>query len=251
MLRQTDNCAHASRWRAKTGPVALLCTGLLLCVLCVPVRWSAPLAFASVLLAAFAGAGLPLRCFLRALAVPFGFIVVGAAALAVGIDWKAGGRLVLSEEGLGRAVETSLRAFSASSVLVLLAHTVPVGRLLGLLRRLRVPESLLDLMHLTYRNLFLLEEARESIVRAQENRLGYSSPSRAFRSSAGAGASLFVRSLQRARRMEQALAARCYDGSFRVLEAQDESGPLEWAAAGALPLAIAAASYFFERTFAP
>lgn len=238
MLRQTDNCAHSSRWKLKTGPATLFCGGLVVCVFLAPVRASAPLVLGTVVLAALVGARVSARCFLRSLAVPFGFISAGALALALGVEREGGFRIVVSAAGLRTAADTSLRALAASSAMVLYAHTVPIGRLIGLLRRLKVSESLLDLMHLSYRNLFLLEETRESLVRAQDNRLGYSNPARSLRSGGQAGAALFMRAFDRAARLERGLSARAYDGTFQVLERRDETRRADWLLALGVPFLL-------------
>lgn len=122
---------------------------------------------------------------------------------------------------------------------------MPLARQAALSRRLGLPESLVDLMALVYRMLFLLEESRETIQQTQANRLGYRTVRLALRSVAMAGSGLFQRSMSRARSMERGLAARGYDGRLRVLLSPDRSRPRDYLVAVLVPAALAGAILLF------
>lgn len=243
MLRVVDSCACANRWRAHSEAVALFCCGLMLCVLLAPPLRAAPVVAGMALLAALAGARVPARDYLRALLVPVAFLVTSAAALSVSVTWNHGPHLAYSPAGAHTALEAGLRAFAAISVTMLFAFTVPFPQWLALLRRLHTPESLLDLILVTYRTIFLLDDGLASIVRAQTGRLGYRDARRAHRSVSLAAGALFLRSLNQARRLERGLAARNYSGRLTVLLPPSATRARHLTLALAVPALVAAAAF--------
>ena len=100
------------------------------------------------------------------------------------------------------------RSLAALAALLGLVLTTPLPALLGLLRRLRCPDVLLDLMVLCYRMLFVFSAAMNDIATAQRARLGYTSAGLARRSLGLLAANLTVQVWQRARSLHQAALAR-------------------------------------------
>lgn len=244
MLRRVDIAAHDSRWRAKPGPVALFCAGLMALVLLLPPWPAAPLVLGVAIAAAGRGR-VPIGLFLRLLGTPLGFAAVGGFALAVSVHWHEGLHWTLSSEGLHTGLCVAARAVAAAGVTLLFALTVPLARQVALGRRLGLSEALINLVLVTYRMLFLLEESRETILRTQTNRLGYRTARLALRSTALAGGGLFRRALARSQAMERGLAARGYDGRLRVLLSPDRSRPRDYLSALLVPGALAGAILLF------
>ncbi|MGC4066462.1 MAG: energy-coupling factor transporter transmembrane component T [Polyangiaceae bacterium] len=157
-----------------------------------------------------------------------------------------GGGFVYDAAGANVAFSSALRALGALSVTALLALTVPVAELLDVLRRLRVPEASLDLLHVTYRSLFVLDDASNRILRAQRNRAGYGRKSGALSTVALALSALFRHTLHRSERWERGLAARCYDGRLTVLTAKTKTRWRHRFLALLLPTVIALAAWLFR-----
>ncbi len=241
MLRRIDIIAHTNRWHAKTGAVMLLCAGLMLCALCLPPVAAAPFVLCAAWLAALRGARVPVRAFAKAFVIPMGFLVTGAAVLCVSVAWDGGLRIAFTHEGARVALQTSCRAAAALSVTLLYAFTSPVSQTLALLRRFRAPVALVEFMGITYRTIFLLDESRESIIGAQQNRLGYRNARCTFRSTGLAAAALFARAHARAARLERGLQSRCYDNTLAVMLPSSETTARDCAFAAAIPALIAAA----------
>ena len=244
MLRAIDACAHTNRWHAHAGPVALFCAGLMVCVLAAPPLAAGPLVWTAASFAAVAGARVPARLYFGAMLVPAGFLFSSAAALCVTLRFADGGLVLgLSAAGAWTALQAGLRAAGALAVTLCFACTVPTAAWIALLRRARVPEALLDLILLVYRMLFVLDDARLAIMRAQDNRLGFRTVPVALRSTARAAAALFLRSLQRAARLERGLAARGYTDRLVVLPPPMLASPGAYVAAGAGPAALTALAF--------
>jgi cobalt/nickel transport system permease protein len=104
------------------------------------------------------------------------------------------------------------------SALLFLALTTPLSDCISLLRRCKVPETLLDMMTLCYRTLFVLSEAVHDTMTAQSSRLGYTTVTGSLRSLGGLVSSLIVKVWQRSLALHNAAEARGNDGALRFLE---------------------------------
>lgn len=230
MIQALDTWAHVNRWHDRPLENGFLAGGLLVLAMFLPPFPDALLILAVSIAAATAGAGVPLRAWVRAMTVPSVFLVLGVLPMLLTVRISTGaadaGLVVgIHQEGLATTVHTGLRALAATASLILLGLTTPVPAQIGVLRRLRVPTVLLDLMALTYRLLFLLDSIAMRMIAAQVGRLGYRTVRIGFRSGALAIAGLFSRTLARAQAMERGLSARGYDGDLAVLDTFRKPNP--------------------------
>ncbi len=164
------------------------------------------------------GAGIPSGVYLRIMTVPILFLITGSVALIFSIGVEGGHfSVAITDEGRVTAGLVLLRSLSAVSAMMLLPLTVPIGEILSLMRRWRVPTVLTELMGLMYRLLFVFDGTLRTMTRAQGCRLGYRNLRTSYRSLGAALAVLFIRAMDRAHRMERGLTARGYQGELRVL----------------------------------
>ena len=204
-------------------------TGLVLCVTArsmalLLLLWGAAL---GVLLGP---GGVPPGRYLRLLALPGSFLLLGALALVVDLgpfpgDVLAlpapGGFLSVTRAGQHGAALVTLQAFGGVSWMYALALTTPMARLLEALRGLGVPKTLVELMFLTYRSLFVLWELLETMSQASRCRLGWRGLPAGVRTSGAVASVLLGRSLGQARRSLAAMEARCWQGDV-CLEGVEE-----------------------------
>jgi len=244
MLRHIDSNACANRWRTHSGAVAVFCCGLMLCAVLGPPWPGAPLVFVVAFTAAVAGARVPAGTYSRALLWPLGFVATSAVGLCFSINWHHGWHIAYNPTGAQTALCAGLRALAALSVTLLFAFTVPTPSWLTMLRRLRVPEALLDLILLTYRTIFLLDNGQTAILRAQRNRLGYRDARRSLHSCGLAVSALFIRAITHSQRLERGLAARNYTGRLVVLMPPSATRSRHMLLALAIPALIGAAVWF-------
>ena len=210
-----DRLAQASPWRGRAlGEKAALALGLLALALILPPWPGGALVLASAWTIALLGARVPLRDWSRLNAAPMGFVLTGAAALAVELGPQG---LTLAADQGHAALAVILRASASASCLLLLAVTTPTPDLVRGLRRLGLPSEIADLALLIWRFVFLLLDAAAAIHIAQEARLGWSSWRRGLRSLGLLIAMLLPRAMDSARRLEVGLAARGFDGSLPML----------------------------------
>lgn len=223
-----DRYAYSNRWREIHPVVKGTLAGLGLTASLVAATPLVPLLVMALMAGATVGvAGIPPRAYLRLLLVPAGFLLAGVAGLAFSCS---GGDLHIgtlpglqlpvftSGAGLHRAALVLARSGGAVASLYLLALTTPLTEIVGLLRRLKVPQLLLELMVLAYRQLFACLEMARAISVAQQARLGHATAGNRLRSLAALGANLALRSQWRARQLHRGLLARGFEEELRWLE---------------------------------
>lgn len=227
-LELVDQTARRSPWAEQSVRAkGLLClTGLGCCVtarslVLVLVLWVAALGVLLLL------GGVSLRRYLRLMALPGSFLLLGALALVVELGPVPapgevlslpvpGGCLSVTGESQRTAALVTLRALGGVSWMYVLALTTPMARLLETLQGIGLPKVLVELMFLTYRYLFLLWELLETMSQAAQCRLGWRGLSAGVRTSGAIASVLLSRSLGQARRSLAAMEARCWQGDVAL-----------------------------------
>lgn len=215
-----EQAAYGNRWRqvcpAAKGSFAL--AGLLAAFL----AHSPQNALGVALLLAMAtlwGARVTARFYLHAALPAIGFLLLSCFGLFISIRFDATGMPAwhFAPEVLPQVETIAARSLAAMAALLGLVLTTPLPDLIGLLRRLKTPEVLLDLMVLCYRMLFVFASATEDIRQAQQARNGYSTHRRSLHSLGQLTANLALQIWLRARALQQAVLARNGDGPLRFL----------------------------------
>lgn len=169
---------------------------------------------------AIIGAGIPALRYLRVATPGLLFLLASALSLLVSLNFgtSVGGiSLTLTGAELPRIAQICCRSLACLTALLFLALTTPLSDIISLLRSCKFPETLLDLMTLCYRTLFVLSEAVHETITAQSARLGYATFSISLRSLGALLANLIVQVWQRSLALHLAAQARGNDGSLRFL----------------------------------
>ena len=164
-------------------------------------------------------AGIPPAVYGKLLLTPLVFLCAGAGAVMIDLSPDHSGFIAVSSQGLHTAISIACRGLGAVACLLFLCLTTPVADITWLLARLRLPGLLIELLDLTYRCIFILAGAAETITTAQSSRLGYANIKTTYRSFGTLAAAIVIRSLASARLMQQAFDSRCGDGPMRVVHA--------------------------------
>jgi cobalt/nickel transport system permease protein len=216
-----ERYVYSSRWR-RVNPAA---KGLFaLCGLTAMFLSASPITACGLALVVAAvtlfGSGMPLKNYLRVAAPALLFLACSALSLifslSLGGSW--GVNLQLAKGEFPHAALVCSRALGGLTSLLFLALTTPMNDIICLLRRLKTPETLLDLMCLCYRMLFVFSEAMHDMHTAQAARLGHSSPRRALRSVGILAANLTLQVWHRSQALHQSALARNNDGPLRFME---------------------------------
>ncbi|KNY28016.1 cobalt ECF transporter T component CbiQ [Pseudobacteroides cellulosolvens] len=174
----------------------------------------------------------PLGFILKLMLVPFVFLLMSTLAITIEITRPenlsermfilsgsiAGLQIGATIEGIKDALNIFFKALGTISCLYFLSLSTPMLELMAVLRKLKVPKLLIELMGLTYRFIFILLETAENIFVSQRARLGYEGLSSGFRSVKILFSSLFIRSFKRSDEIYRSLEARGYDGELNFLE---------------------------------
>jgi cobalt/nickel transport system permease protein len=144
------------------------------------------------------------------------------------------GPLVASVEGLSRGALVACKVSASVLVILVLLAGIEPDRLGGALRSLRMPERMVRLFVLTTRYLGLFREEARRLHEAMRAR-GFRPRSslHTWRSYGNLIGMLLVRSLDRARRVEEAMLCRGYAGRF-LHAALPRPATSDWAAFTAL-----------------
>ncbi len=154
--------------------------------------------------------------------------------------------LTVTDAGLTRFLSIVVRSLISVQMVILLLATTPFPDLLHALEHLRVPRLLVSTSAFAYRYLFVLSDEVLRLLRARDARSarlpGRRSGGSLLWQARVAGnmvGQLFLRSLERADRVYQAMLARGFTGHLRTTRPH-ALGAADWAAFGAFTLALLA-----------
>lgn len=222
-----DTAAWASAWRHRaTGEKVLLAGGLLACAVGLPAWPVAPVVLVVSVVLLLGPARVPPRLVVRAARGVAWFLLLGCLSLAVardpgpgasGVHWHGLG-LAVTDVSVRQAGTAGGHAVAGASSMFLLAATTPMTDLLRWAARRGVPVTVVEIADLTYRFVFVLLATTSAVHAAQAARLGYTSRRATLASSSQLVASVLVRAWERARRLQDGLEGRGFDGTLRVWE---------------------------------
>jgi cobalt/nickel transport system permease protein len=153
-------------------------------------------------------ARIPLRYYLKVMAAAVVFIFLGSAAVAYNFTDFYGAAFVFS------------RASAAISCFYFLILTTPVADILSVLRKIRVPPVVLELMGLTYRFIFVFMDISQKTRTAQASRLGYGTLKNSYRATGILISSLFARMFRQVDNLNAVLDSRGFTGELTVMQRQ-------------------------------
>lgn len=236
-----EAAAYASRWQCVAPAAKALFAAAGMAAAWIALRPGTLAALAGMtMLVALCGARVPPRIYAAVLFAPLGFLLLSCLTMLVTPGMN--GAWHFTRALLPTVERTALRSLAMLAALLGLVLTTPLPDLLSLLRRLRTPELLLDLMALCYRMLFVLRQAWDEGVIAQSARLGYRGWRQAWRSTGLLAGQMAVQVWQRAAALQMAADARGYQGTLRFLPAEFVHAHRDtaWAALGGALLAVVA-----------
>lgn len=170
--------------------------------------------------------GIPVARYLHYLTVPFTFLLLSTLAIIFNIARTPGDLFSLpigqwyvniNRSDLMYAISLIATALAAVSCLYFLSLNTPMPDILETLRRLHCPRVLIELMLLIYRFIFVLLDISAAISVSQKSRLGNINYRTSLKSFSALASALFIRSIKKSGLLYDAMEARCYNGTIRVL----------------------------------
>lgn len=199
------------RWDAR------LKLGLCLPAVALNVLWPDPRLSAGLWLAAWAGLAwtrVPWRQALLFVVAPLWATLMVVAGFGFGFGETVlfrVGPLAYRLEGLQQGLQVGLRVLAEVSWIAALVLTTPFGEILAALRWFRVPAVLVDLLAAMYRYTFLLFDEYQAMTAAARARGGQRDWRTRMATLGLVLAQVFLRALDRAERVDQAMRVRGRD----------------------------------------
>ena len=227
-----DALAHSSRLR-KVNPSLKFWITLVLTAICISARSPAAGIFLTVLMIVLIVGigGLGLRDYVNMLALPVSFIMMSGLVLLFEVTARRigiiniplfGRWICVTEMTQARAALVLSRALGAISCLYLVSMTTPMSELIGVLRRARCPDVIIELMYLIYRYIFIILSMHHAMKNAAKSRSGYADYRTGIRTAGNLYLNLLSRSYRQANNNFDAMESRCYDTEIRFLENREK-----------------------------
>ncbi len=166
--------------------------------------------------------------YISMLTIPIVFLIFGSIALAVGFSFSPLGEYRLhvfgwfyiycTKAGLWMAGNLIMKALGAVSAMYMMTLTTPLSELISVLRKAHIPKTMVELMNMIYRYIFIMLATYGKMKNSAESRLGYRDFKTACYSFGQNASNLLVVSLKKGNHYYNALEARCYDGELNFLE---------------------------------
>lgn len=126
--------------------------------------------------------------------------------------------LCITAAAQAAAARIMLNALACVAWLYALCLSTPLYSLIAALRKIRVPNLMIELMYLIYRYIFVLSRCMSQMQTAAQCRLGTASARAGLRSAGRVMTGLLSASFRKASASFDAMQARCYGGKLQFLE---------------------------------
>lgn len=170
-------------------------------------------------------ANIPLNKYLKIMAMPIVFLMISIISILLSISpndififsVKISNKYIgITRESLTESINTLSRVWASISSTFFLALTTPLNNIIKILKKLKLPNVLIELLVLIYRFIFIVLDESKDIIMAEEMKFGYNNMRNSFRSIALLIKSLFIRVLLRYEDMIISLDSKLYNGEFKI-----------------------------------
>ncbi|QQY78957.1 cobalt/nickel transport system permease protein [Keratinibaculum paraultunense] len=170
-------------------------------------------------------AKIPINRYFKILIVPIIFLTISGITILLSISnedvfiWS----IKISNKYLGFTYKSlieffklTIRVLASISSTLFLTLTTPLNHMIGVFKKLKMPNIVIELLVLIYRSIFIFLEESKDIIMAQELRFGYTSIKNTYRSISLLIKSLLIALLIRFQDMQISLETRLYRGEFKT-----------------------------------
>lgn len=167
-----------------------------------------------------------MKLYIKCLKIPIIFLIIGIGLNLINISFEnkdyifnvniLGLYIGTTEFAVKSSVNILLRAMSCIISIYFLILTTPFNQLIIVLKKLHIPHTLIELMILIYRFIFIFIEEAEEIYKSQQLKFGYTNLRTSYNSMSLLIKTLFFRMMRRYEDMSISLDIKLYDGKFHV-----------------------------------
>ena len=170
--------------------------------------------------------GIPLSRYKTLMAVPLAFLFLSTIAIIINISKTPLDAFAIpvgsyyitgSYSSILYGIQLILTALASVSCLYFLSLNTPMTDIILVLHKLHCPLLIQELMLLIYRFIFVLLDIASAITTSQNSRLGNKDYKTSIKSFGSMISVLFIRAMKKSNALYDAMEARCYDGTIRVL----------------------------------
>nr|WP_300004332.1 cobalt ECF transporter T component CbiQ [Tissierella sp.] len=170
-------------------------------------------------------AGIPLRKYIKILRLPMSFLLISIFTILISfstVDIYVSSIKIfniyigIAESSLDQSILLTTRVLGSISATFFLGLTTPLNNIILVLKKIRLPNTFIELIVLIYRFIFIFLEEVSEIRMGQEIKFGYSDFSKSLKSTSLLLSSLFLRVMLRHKEMVIALECKLYDGEFKI-----------------------------------
>lgn len=166
------------------------------------------------------------KLYIRCLKIPIIFLIIGIGLNLINISFEnkdyifnvniLGVYIGTTKFAVKSSLNILLRAMSCIISIYFLILTTPFNQLIIVLKKLHIPHTLIELMILIYRFIFIFIEEAEEIYKSQQLKFGYTNLKTSYNSMSLLIKILFFRMMRRYKDMSISLDIKLYDGKFHV-----------------------------------
>lgn len=167
-----------------------------------------------------------IKLYIKCLKIPIYFLFIGTILNLISISFENTGFLLnikifgiyigTTEFSIDNSIHILLRALSCIISIYFLILTTPFNQLIIILKKMYIPDVLIELMILTYRFIFLFLEEIKDIYKSQQLKFGYNNLKNSYNSTSLLIKVLFFRMMKKYEEMSVTLDIKLYDGKFHI-----------------------------------
>lgn len=170
-------------------------------------------------------AGIPLQKYLKILFLPMSFLLISIVTILISFStadiyiWSIklfNTYVGISEVSLNDSILLTTRVLGSISATFFLGLTTPLNKIILVFKKMHLSKTIIELIVLIYRSIFIFLEEVGEIYMGQEIRFGYSSLKKGLKSTSLLLRSLFVKVMLRYKDMVISLECKLYDGEFKI-----------------------------------
>lgn len=171
-------------------------------------------------------AKIDIKLYIKCLKIPIVFLIMGIGLNLINISFEnkdyiynikiLGLYIGTTEFAIQSSINILSRAISCIISIYFFILTTPFNQLIIVLKKLHIPHTLIELMILIYRFIFIFIEEVEEIYKSQQLKFGYTNLRTSYNSTALLIKTLFFKMMKRYEDMSVSLDIKLYDGKFHV-----------------------------------
>lgn len=120
-----------------------------------------------------------------------------------------------TDENIKKSCILFWRALSGVSSMYMLALSTPLNEIIYVMKKVRTPKIIIELMYLVYRFIFIMRDSYKSMRKSIESRLGFRDYRTSLLSFGKIISNILIVSLRKSNSFYDAMESRCYRGEIR------------------------------------